>query len=269
MEEHVDIKLYLENAESVSDLQKTVYQEELNEINEKFPIKKGDMDIRSTFFLKGENTIEVGFFIRSGVDSELSLEDMLLNIEDTNGKIIARKNYNFKDHGVIPKFSGKPFEISFDLADSSLYDESKEYIIKFGAINNVESFGSVETNIENIPENMPFEMEKALRDFERSLPTLKTGEFSISMYELKYNRNRDLCCTLLLRNGGSSEINIQKLPLSIYDKDKKVIARALFGNEEGIVKVNPGKSMIMTFMFPPKAVTAGIHELEGCTVEYK
>lgn len=266
MEGNFDVALFLENVDSISQLKTTIYQEELDEINEKYPIKKNDINVQATYFSKDGNVLEVGFFIRNGMEQDLTLEDMMLLIEDMDGKVLVRKKFNFKDYE-IPGFSGRPFEIQFVLPEDSGYEEGKEYKIIFGDLEDITHFNFVETIIDNIPEGITFEREKAIKAFANSLPTLREDEFTISVFELDYSLNRDLLCTLLFRNGTESDRDVLKLPITVYDQDEKVVAKAVFIGEKGIVRVDSGKSMIKTFKFPPENVSPGIHNLKNCRVE--
>ncbi len=269
MSEIADIKLYLRNETSVSNLKKIVYQEELNDINDKYPLQEGKIDFRATYFLKNKNQLEVGFFIRSGLKNELSMEKVPLTIEDMDGKKLVTQIFNLKRFGKIPPMSGRPAELKFNLPKDVVYYKEKEYVIKMDSEFKMKAFSSVETSIENIPVKMPYEQEKALKEFENSLPTLKENGFDITLYKLFYNTNRALNCTVLIRNGKDVEAKLQKLPVTVINKKGKSIARAVFENKEGIIKVSPKKSSILTLEFPPEAVAPGIHKLEGCIVEYK
>jgi len=269
MEENIDVILSLRDDESVSDLKRIVYEEELKEINNNHQLTKNSFDINATYFLKSENYLEVGFFIRNGLKQNLSLEEMMLVVKDDEGKNIASQSFNFKEFGPISSFSARPFELKFDLPEDAVFDETKKYIIKFGALKNVKGFSSVDTNLEDLPKNLSFEQEKAIKDFEKSLPTLKKGGFSISLYKLFYDNNRALNCILIFRNGVNSEAKLDRLPISVFDKDGNLIARAEFSNNEGLVKVSSNSSKAITFEFPPENVARGIHELENCSVTYE
>jgi len=71
MENIIDIKLSLEEIDSGSTLKTTVYTEELKEINAKNPLGENKVDINKTYFMKNDNMLEVGFFIRNGLKQNL------------------------------------------------------------------------------------------------------------------------------------------------------------------------------------------------------
>jgi SLAP domain-containing protein len=269
MENSIDILLSLEEIDSVSSLKTTIYEEELKEINAMHPLDENKVDINQTYFVKNDNTLEVGFFIRNGLKQNLSIEEMPLTIQDSNGNTILTQSFNFKKFGVIPSHCGRPFSVNFVLPAGTIFDETMQYSIKFAEENNFKAFQSVATEIENMPTNYTFEQEKALRDFENSLPTLKAKEFSISVYNIGYSDDRGIICTLLLRNGNDKEAKLEKLPISIIDENGITIAQNIFSNAEGLVKVGPYKSDIISFKFKPSEVALGILDFSKCRVEYK
>ena len=173
MEENIDVLLSLRDDESVSDLKRIVYEEELKEINSNYHLKEGGIDIHGTYFLKNENYLEVGFFVRNGLKQNLSLEEMLLVVQDDEGKNIVSQSFNFKEFGTISSCSAMPFELKFDFPEDAVFDETKKYSIKFGSLKNMQGFNSVDIDLEEFPKNLSFEQEKAIKDFEKSLPTLK------------------------------------------------------------------------------------------------
>ncbi|MHC1720660.1 MAG: SLAP domain-containing protein [Clostridiaceae bacterium] len=270
MEENtLNIGLSLGSGESVSNLKKTVYEEELKEINEKKPLKEGSIDIQGTYFVEDEGFLEVGLFIRNGSKLDMSIEKVPIVIKDEAGEEFLYQIFNLKDIGVIPSGTGRPVDVKFDLPAGAKYDASKNYTLSLDSGRKMKMFSSVDTKVNNLPDSMPFELEKDARDFERALPTLRTNEFSISLYKLGYNRNREITCMLLIRNGRFSGATLKVLPVSIFDENDELIARNVFTNEEGIIKVDPEGSKLLTLTFPPESVFGGIRELDKCRVEFK
>ena len=269
MKENIDIILSLNEMDSTSSLKTTVYTEELKQINAKHPLGENKVDINQTYFMKNDNMLEVGFFIRNGLKQNLSMEEMPITIHDSKGDEILTQSFNFKKSGIIPSCCGRPFCVNFKLPEGFIFDETKEHNIKFNAIDNLKAFQSVATEIENMPSNLTFEQEKAIRDFENSLPTLKAKEFSISVYNIRYNDNGGIVCELLLRNGNDKEAKLEKLPISIIDENGSTIARNVFAKEEGLAKVSPKKSEIMSFEFKFPESNASKFDLSKCRVEYK
>jgi len=269
MDSNSNIILSLVGEDSVSKLKIQVFEEELKEINSKFPLSENQVDIKQTYFLKKDNTIEVGFFIRNSLKSSISIEEMPLSFQDNNGRILLSKNFNFKDYGVIPPYSARPYTINFEIDKNFNFDEHEKYIIKFGDVANFNAFSSVSTEIENIPFDIPFEEEKAIKDFANELSTLKVDEFSISLYSLAYGDNGGLSCVLLLRNGSSNIANVEKLPISIINENGLIIARKVFDDEKSQIKISPEKSKLINFEFNQYEVSKERCNLSKCKVLYQ
>lgn len=268
MENNLDILLSLGDIDSISKLKTRVYEEELKEINAKKPLEENKIDIFKTYFVKNENTLEVGFFIRNGLTQNLSLEEMPLAIIDEKGNEILSQSFNFKEYGIIPGLSARPFAVNFEMTDGTCFNEKEEHSLKFSALDNLSAFPSVPTEIENMPTNLIFEEEKALRDFANALPTLKENEFTISVYNVTYTPAGGINCSLILRNGKNEEASLEKLPISVVNEEGMTIARNIFEDKEGIVKISPKKSKFINFEFKSTDVMPGRYDLAKCRVMY-
>lgn len=271
MQEDMEITLSLGENESVSKLKKKVYEDELKQINQKYPLKKGSIDIRATYFVENEGVLEAGIFIRNGSDLDLSVEKVPVVVKDESGEEFVSRVFDFKEIGVIPSGTARPAEIKFEIPEGKKFDPSKKYTATLEGGRKMRAFSSVETKVSNLPDDMPFELEKDIRDFEKSLPTLKTNEFAISVYKLGYNRKREITCMLLIRNGRFSEASLRKLPVSIFDENGELIARNVFADENAIIKIEPEGSKLLTLTFPPESVfIKGIRDdFKNCRVEFK
>jgi len=268
MENNLKIVLSLGEMDSVSELKTRIYEEELKELNSKNPLKKNEIDVNHTYFVKNDDILEVGLFIRNGLSQSLSLEEMPLVIVDVKGNKIITESFDFGEFGVIPARSARPVVVNFQLPKSLKFNEGEAYSIKFDTQDNMEAFPSVATEIEDMPNNLSFEQEKALIDFANGLPTLKADEFSISVYDMNYTIGGGLNCTLLIRNGKDQEAKLEKLPIAISNEEGLIFARCVFENQEGLVKISPNKSKFATFEFKSSDVMPGKYDLSKCQVLY-
>lgn len=264
-----EIALSLEDANSASPFKVQVFEEELKEINAKYPLGENQVDIKQTYLIKNDDDIEVGIFIRNGLKNNLSIEQMPLVVEDENNNIVLTKIFNFKKYGVLPPHSARPFIVSFEIPDGVIFNEAEKYTIKFETKQKTKAFYSVATEIENMPANISFEEEKEINDFANGLETLHSDEFSISVYKLNYNSNQGIDCLLLLRNGKKSEANLEKLPISVVNENGVVVAHKVFANPDGIVKVSPNKAKLIRFQFEADQVNIEKYDLSNCKILYK
>lgn len=263
------IKLYLDEQSTISRLTRRVYEDELKKINSKVPLVENQVDINKTYMIREKNKLEVGFFIRNGLNKNISFEYVPLMIEDTKGNVIASEVFNFKGNGVIPPYSAKPFSVFLELKEGCKFNEKEKYTIKISNFDELNVFGSTKTEIENMPDNLTFEQEKEIDDYVKSLNTLSASEFNISLYKFFYNENRGIQCTLLLRNGTNSEAVLEKLPLRILDEKSKIVAYKVFTGKEELIKVNPKKSIFMDLYFEPFEVLEKSCDLSKCRVIFE
>jgi SLAP domain-containing protein len=261
-----DIILSLGEEYSNSKLNTLVYEQELREINTKYPLDENQVDIKATYFLKNENDLEVGFFIRNGLGKSVSFENVCLVIEDESGKDLVLKEFNLKNDGIIQPCSARPFVVRFPITNEINLQNVEEYTIKFSKVNNLSKFHSVTTELVGLPIDISFEKEKAIRDFILGLKTLREGEFDISEFNLRSIVNGGLECTMLFRNGTNKEAKVEKLPIYVIDDMGEAIAQKIFYNIEGIIKIGPKQAKLMTFQFERSETTSKEFDLSKCKV---
>lgn len=266
--DNVDITLSLLGEESVSHLKALVFEEELKEINSKFPIYENQVDIQQTYFIKKGNSIEVGFFIRNASKNKVSIEEMPLVLQDSNNKTVLSKQNNFKDSGIIPPYSARQYSVDFKINEDINISQDEKYTIKFGEVSNINTFSAVPTEVENMSLDISFEEEKAIRDFINGLQTLKAEEFTVSLYNLSYNNKGGLECALLFRNGSSKIANVGWVPIVIVGEDGVTIAQKVFGNDKQPFQISPQKSKLMKFEFEPFEAPKEKYDLSKCKVIY-
>lgn len=248
MENKANIVLYLGNEHEISSIKKKVYEEELHRINEKNSIDHGEFDLAQIYMTKvSDEEIEVGFFIRNALDKEIIIENFPLVIEDNDRNIVAAESFNFKDFGPVPSYTAKPFNIRFTVSKDIGFEENNNYIIKLGKNAKIDAYHSVTTNVENIPEDVEFEKEHAIKEFEKGLKTLKANQLSVHLFRMSRISKDIINCELLFRNGSNSEVPIKKLPLTIVDGEGYIIAKGVFENGNILFTVEPLKSILMEF----------------------
>ncbi|MEG0775134.1 SLAP domain-containing protein [Clostridium sp.] len=267
MSEGLDIKLFLSDNDTISALKTQIYEEELKVINDEYPLEENKLDINKTYIVKNLDNLEIGFFIRNGLNQKISLEDIQLVLQDKEGNNIIALDINFGERGIIPPISGKPFSLSFPLEELKDYSEDKEYSIKFGGMENIKVFKSVLAEIENMPDNITFEEEQSIRQFISGLGALKDNEVTISVFNLEHKNIDKIACIILIRNGSNKIGLLQELPISIISENGEIIAKGTFKSEEGI-KVSPFKSKIINFEVDATEASIEKHDLSKCKAIY-
>jgi SLAP domain-containing protein len=266
---NLNIKLYLPQAMGVSSLKKQVFQEELDKINKQFPLNEDEINVSKTYILNEKDFLEVGFFLRSTVKRNISIEEIHLGIQDRREEIIVSKKLNLKNIGIIPSYTGIPLIVRFDKVGEDEFLNIEDYSIKFLGIGELRGFSSVNSEIENMPNNISFEEEKEILDFARNIQTLKENEASFSLFKLTKDESDKIIIDMLVRNGYDKELKVDKIPISIiYDNDI-TIAKHIFENVDGIVIVNPHKAKLLRLIIEPSNIFIKDYELSKCKVIYK
>lgn len=259
------IKLHLPEDAGISSLKKKVFQEELRKINKKYPMEANQINISKIYILDNKNTLEVGLFIRSTVKTDIALEELHLGLENKDKEIIVSQRFNFKEFGTIPSYSGIPLILKFNTGDNYQFDNIEDYSIKFLNIEELQGFSSVNAEIEDLPTNLSFEEEKELLDFLYNLKTLKADEVTFSIFKLSQESSGNIVAHILVRNGYKKEAKVEKLPLTILDESKNVIATNVFSNTDGIVKVNPHKVKLLKLTIESSNILVNDYDLSKCT----
>jgi len=258
------IKLYLPQIEGISPLKVKVFQEELSKINKQFPLKENQINASKTYILKHEDELEVGLFIRSTVKNNIIIEEICLAIEDENNQIVLLQKFNFKHIGIIPPNSGIPLTVRFDKDINLKFQNINNYSIKFLTTDELQGFLGTRTEIENIPTNISFEDEKELLDFAYNLQTLKANEVSFDMFKLCKDESGKIIADILIRNGHNKEAKLEVFPITIIDDNNNIIAKCVFKNSNGIVKISSHKSKLVNFIFEPSSIYSNDYDILKC-----
>jgi SLAP domain-containing protein len=269
MDNNIDINLYLPDGEGVSFLKKKIFQEELDRINKQFPLQENQININKTYMVDRENALEVGFFIRSTVKKDICIGEADLGIENINKEIVISQKFNFKELGVIPSYCGIPVAVHFNKHGNDKFYNVEGYSLKFVNLDSLQSFLSVNSEIENLSANLSFEEEKEILDYVHKLEVLKKNEISLSVFKLTKNESGGIAIEVLVRNGYENEAKLEKIPISIFNENNVIIARSVFENPDGIVKVSPYKSKLVKFVFESSNIYISDYELSKCKVLYK
>lgn len=269
MDNNLNVKLYLPKNEGVSPLKTQVYEEELREINEKFPMEENQINIKATYIAPNDHSIEVGFFLRNTLNNNISLENLNLCLKNNSGEIVLSQIFNMKSMGEIPANSGIPMTVSFNKGLEFDFNEAENYSIHFANASEMRSFFSVNAEIENLPNNLSYDAEREILDFSENLQTLRANEISISVFKLTDSIQGGIDITLLLRNGYEKEIKLEELPLTILNFNNTIIGRQVFKKEEGLSVISPRKSKLIKLHFEASKLYTNIYDLSRCKILFK
>jgi len=258
----LDLSLNSVMETTVSDFQREFIKEELDELP---PVLEGDINIATTYIFDMEDKFEAGIYIRNGLNKQVNLELVPLNILDKDNNIVATKVFNFKELGVVPPMSARPWKLYFEKEIVKVDILNKDdFKIVFDI--NIQAKATVDIEIENIPENINSREKQKYMDFLNGLPAIAANQVSVSTYSLTKDQEDNLDITLLIRNGSIKEVNLEKLPIKIIAEDGQEVAGGVFDLQGQAIKVSSRKAVLHRFIFPSSSLLSEEFDISKCKV---
>ena len=192
-------------------------------------------------------------FFRSSLSQPIELGEIELLLLDKEGNRIGAKSFNFKDLGVIPPNSARPWVFEFDKASVEAEEVPEEgWTIAFNLI----SLRGHQLDLdETWKKQLPKEQQEKLAEIIKGLPKLGKTEVNFTGLQVRLNDDQSLHASIFIRNGNDKSINLEQLPLEIIDANGKRIAKGSF-KMDPVLTVQPNSTKPWTFIFPAELVEA-------------
>lgn len=192
-------------------------------------------------------------FFRSSLSQPIELGEIELLLLDKEGKRIGAKTFNFKELGVIPPNSARPWVFEFDKASVEAEEVPEEgWTIAFNLI----SLRGHQLDLdETWKKQLPKEQQEKLAEIIKGLPKLGKTEVNFTGLQVRLNDDQSLHASIFIRNGNDKSINLEQLPLEIIDANGKRIAKGSF-KMDPVLTVQPNSTKPWTFIFPAELVEA-------------
>jgi accessory Sec system S-layer assembly protein len=205
-------------------------------------LKVNQLSIAGIDLKKSDDLLYVTAFVRNSLPKSIKLGQTTLLLIDSEGEIIARKEFDLTELGEIPSSSSRPWQFSFPLRvvnSSEIPESGWKLAFELKAPHKLD----LEHSWKQVMS--PDEIAK-LNNFVSTLKPLKPEEVNFHGFKAEM-REQSLHIALLIRNGSKKEINLQQLPLAVVDASGNIIARGTFKLDEFKVKANTSKPW--TFIF--------------------
>lgn len=261
----VDIKLALakDMEDSISDLQKEYIEEDLQKLD---PVKENNINIDTTYIFDNGDHYEASIMIRNGLNKNINFDKIVFCIIDKNNVILTKQLFDMKDVEDLPSFSARPYKLNFDKSNMLISKLPKEGC-KVVFFNDIEVERYIKFKYENLPHNISSNYSRLLNDYLSKLDRLREGEFSISVYDLNYDKdNKNFNIIIIIRNGASKKIKIDKIPMSILDENNNKVLSTVFKTDE--LQINPSKAGIYNFVFSANGFSEKTLNLNKLHVEF-
>lgn len=192
-------------------------------------------------------------FFRSSLSQPIELGEIELLLLDKEGNRIGSKTFNFKDLGVIPPNSARPWVFEFDRASLTAEEVPEEgWTIAFNLI----SLRGHQLDLdETWKKQLPKEQQEQLAEIIKGLPKLGKTEVNFTGLQVRVNDDKSLHASIFIRNGNDKSINLEQLPLEIIDAAGKRVAKGSF-KMEPVLTVQANSTKPWTFIFPAELVDA-------------
>lgn len=260
-----DIKLHLNEYDTgvMSDFQKEFLREELAELP---TLEEGQVSINGTYTFDMGDKIEVSVYLRNGLSKQINFDKVPLVIVNKNGDVLAKQIMDMSDFGILPPFSARPYKVYFDKANL-LVDTISNDDFKIQFEKSISAINTVKVELEDMPENMDYELKSSFTKFLAKLPLIKAGDVNIEVFKTLRGMDNTISIVFMIRNGCDKNVKLERLPIIIKDEQGGVVATGVFDIDN--VSVNPHKAKIYDFTITEEYIVNKDFDISSCKVYFK
>jgi SLAP domain-containing protein len=260
-----DIKLHLNEYDTgvMSDFQKEFLREELAELP---TLEEGQVSINGTYTFDMGDKIEVSVYLRNGLSKQINFDKVPLVIVNKNGDVLAKQVMDMGDFGILPPFSARPYKVYFDKANL-LVDTISNDDFKIQFEKSISAINTVKVELEDMPENMDYELKSSFTKFLAKLPLIKAGDVNIEVFKTLRGMDNTISIVFMIRNGCDKNVKLERLPIIIKDEQGEVVAKGVFDIDN--VSVNPHKAKVYDFTITEEYIVNKDFDISSCKVYFK
>jgi len=222
---------------------------EQNEQNSEEPLAEsssvndGQVSIHFTGVSPSDGALLVGFFVSNGLSQKVKFDNVPLVLMDSDGRVLARQSFDGETIGEIVAGSEKACVVRFLPNNVYVQDVPAECQVCF----DVPSSQSVKMQYQALPENTTEDQRQELERVLGELPPMKPGEVNFSPLHAQISAESDLLTTVIIRNYTDKTINLEQIPLVVFDAQREELARGAFDIKD--LTIEPYKAILWTFNF--------------------
>lgn len=247
----------------MSNVQKQYLKDELNELK---LIHKNDVDISPVYFNYSNGVLEVKVFIRNAFERAVNFDKIPFIITDKDGNAVAHKVFDLREVGDIGPNTAKPYKLFFE--DEFIINKDFDCEnLKIGFESEIKCFNGIETKIDNLPEDLSLAERDKYNAFLKKLARLEKDTLSMSAVELVNYDNGDIGIVVILRNGYSKDINVENIPIMLFDKNNTVVASGVFKSMS--FKVKRLSASLYNLIFKSDEITNDDYDISTWHVSFK
>ncbi|PEJ58426.1 MULTISPECIES: accessory Sec system S-layer assembly protein [unclassified Bacillus (in: firmicutes)] len=231
----------------IEDERRYVYQF-LN--NELAPLKPNQLSLSAIELEANEDgSATVTAFVRNSLEKAVHLEDAILLLISEEGEILGKKGFKLEELGDMPPCSSRPWHFVFEREFLLKEDlPEKGFELAFDLSKTIHRLDIDPTWEGRLTEEQITELSNLVN----TLPKLRVNEVSLHALRANYNDDGNLAVNILVRNGSTTAVNLELLPLEMLNEKGEIIAKGLFTLPPLTIQANTSKPW--TFIFPQELV---------------
>lgn len=249
MPNNIETKLSLSEDldDIVSDVQREIMEEEISELN---AIKENDVNISTVYVFDDGEQIEVKVYFRNGFSRKINFDHIQLAMVNSKNEVLGKKVFVLSEMGDLPPGTARPWKLLFNKSEIDMSKFSKEGCkIVFGEKVRAVNYAHITLDDSSVEEEKYNQM---FKDFIKTLPKMEKGKVSLSRFKITLQKEGKIIVTLIIRNSCEKSVTIEKLPITIKDKNGDLIASGIFNTKD--LKVESMKARVCNFMFESKLI---------------
>ncbi|WP_346867060.1 SLAP domain-containing protein [Clostridium sp. UBA1353] len=228
---------------------------------------ENQLTIETLNIYHGYEGVEAGVFIFNTSSTPVELYNVNLALENSEGKLLARKTVDFKGDCRIEPNSSVFHEILFE--DVVIEGEPKNIQVVFTNLFGMKISYTEEMDIESfMDENLPEATKEYLRDKLYEVPSIRSGELIVDPIVAVGGKD-SITAMILIRNASKSNVTINSIPIKIYMKENIPIYIGEYTASENGIKIEENKGRLITVKIPNKYIYGNIVNGDLYTLKIK
>ncbi|MFB5086087.1 SLAP domain-containing protein [Psychrobacillus sp. PGGUH221] len=177
-----------------------------------------------------DSGIVVTAIIRHSLPKKLRLDQVVLVVKDTEGKELAKKQFDMQLFGELEPCTARPWNFLFEMEDLLVPYEEIENEMEFEMA--FEYYEKVVKDFElyldeNWSNGLTEDQKKIVHDLVSTLEPLKENEISIVGFHFHESEDA-VTIYIIIRNAFSQDLTIENLPIQLFDATAEMVCKLGF-----------------------------------------
>ncbi|WP_391120079.1 SLAP domain-containing protein [Psychrobacillus sp. L3] len=235
---------------NLNEQERYVFQSAHNKLK---GLEPNQLNVHGVNLYKTSDGFIITAIIRQSLKKNLALGDIRLIVRDTEGKDIAKKDFNMEHYGELASLRARPWMFEFD--NDSLFvpqdeiTDQMEFVVVFEYQQKSVSHFTLQLD-EKWSQDLTHDQKESLTKTLDSLNPIAVNDMSISAYNLEEQAN-GVTIDAFIRNSFDKEVTLNNLPVQLFDAAGSLVAQYEFSLEQFTIISNHGRPVSL---FIPKEI---------------